>query len=232
MKINGLTNNQLKIIAMLAMLFDHIGIVLFPQNIVFRIIGRIAFPIFAYMIAEGCTYTKSKTKYLIKMAGFALICQSVYSFVTGSLYQNILITFTLSVTVIFCIDKSIEKSSLLSGAVLLTVSGIVVFICLVAPQLLELHDFQIDYGLSGVLFPIAVYLAPTKREKIICAVLIMLLMGFVFGGVQWYALLSVPLLLLYNGKRGQTSLKHLFYIFYPTHLVVIYGISLLIKELL
>ena len=62
MKFKGLTNNQLKIIAMITMLIDHIGIVLFPQIKIFRIIGRFAFPIFAYMLAEGCTNTKNKKK--------------------------------------------------------------------------------------------------------------------------------------------------------------------------
>ena len=56
----GLTNNQLKIIAMISMLIDHIGLQMFPDLLIFRIIGRLAFPIFAYMIAEGCFYTKNK----------------------------------------------------------------------------------------------------------------------------------------------------------------------------
>ena len=56
----GLTNNQLKLIAMLSMLIDHVGMLLFPGVRVLRIIGRLAFPIFAYMIAEGCAHTRSR----------------------------------------------------------------------------------------------------------------------------------------------------------------------------
>ena len=59
----GLTNNQLKIIAMISMLIDHIGVAMFPNVMILRIIGRLAFPIFAYMIAEGCFYTKNKARY-------------------------------------------------------------------------------------------------------------------------------------------------------------------------
>ena len=65
MKKISLTNNQLKIIAMLAMLSDHIGKVLLPQYQILQIIGRLAFPIFAFMIAEGCFYTKNKVRYFL-----------------------------------------------------------------------------------------------------------------------------------------------------------------------
>ncbi|MBR6552622.1 MAG: hypothetical protein IKT89_07260, partial [Clostridia bacterium] len=65
MKKFGLTNNQLKIIAMFSMLLDHIGKVLLPQYPILQIIGRLAFPIFAFMIAEGCFYTKNKTRYFL-----------------------------------------------------------------------------------------------------------------------------------------------------------------------
>jgi len=57
---SGLTNNQLKIIAMLAMLIDHVGMIIFPGIMALRYIGRIALPIFAYMIAEGCHYTRDR----------------------------------------------------------------------------------------------------------------------------------------------------------------------------
>ena len=59
----GITNNQLKIIAMVSMLFDHVGKELLPQYPILQIIDRLAFPIFAYMIAEGCFYTKNIIKY-------------------------------------------------------------------------------------------------------------------------------------------------------------------------
>ena len=73
----GLTNNKLKIIAMISMLIDHIGVALFPYVEIFRIIGRLAFPIFAYMIAEGCRYTKNRKKYLGIILGMAIVFQLV-----------------------------------------------------------------------------------------------------------------------------------------------------------
>ena len=74
----GLTNNQLKIIAMVSMLLDHVGLLFFPNVAIFRILGRIAFPIFAYMIAEGCRYTKNRAKYLGMIAAMAIVFQVVY----------------------------------------------------------------------------------------------------------------------------------------------------------
>ena len=67
MKKVSFTNNQLKIIAVASMLLDHVGTELFPQVTLLRIIGRLAFPVFSFMIAEGCFYTIDKKKYLLKI---------------------------------------------------------------------------------------------------------------------------------------------------------------------
>lgn len=58
-----LTKNQLKILAMVCMTIDHIGAMLFPQAVWLRVIGRLAFPLFSYCIAEGCRYTRNKARY-------------------------------------------------------------------------------------------------------------------------------------------------------------------------
>ena len=122
----GFTNNQLKIIAMIAMLIDHIGAYLFPQVRWLRIIGRLAYPIFAYMIAEGCHHTKSRIRYFLQMAGLAAICQLVYYIAMGSLYQCILVTFSLSVVIIYAIDNFRKHKGVLSGALAIAVFGAVV----------------------------------------------------------------------------------------------------------
>ena len=223
----GLNNNQLKVIAMLSMLIDHIGVQLFPNCIVLRIIGRISFPIFAYMIAEGCFHTKNRAKYLGLIAALGVGCQLVYYFAMGSLYQSVLITFTLSICVIFAVDFFIKKKDFLSGCLMvLTVLG-VLFTAAVAPVLFKAQGFKIDYGIIGVLLPIAVYYMPSKWWKLAATVALLIVYGLTRGGVFWVALAAVPLLALYNGKRGKYNLKYLFYIFYPTHLVLIYAISLL-----
>lgn len=221
-----LNNNHLKLIAMLAMLCDHVGLHLLPQFPFLRIIGRLAYPIFAYMIAEGCTHTRSKAKYLRNLALLALLCQAVYFFAMGSLYQSILVTFSLSVVTICCFDAARKHKSsayyLLLCAELITVC----VICVALPKLRVLRDFSIDYGLPGVLFPVAVYIAPKKSWKLLAAAIMLVCLGYTLGGIQWYGLCALLLLALYDGTRGKHNLKYLFYIFYPAHLVIIYLIGL------
>ena len=76
-KFNGFTGNQLKLIALISMTCDHVGLQLLPDVLILRIIGRLALPIFAYMIAEGCRYTRNRKRYLLRMAGLAALCQGV-----------------------------------------------------------------------------------------------------------------------------------------------------------
>ena len=88
-----LSGNALKIIAMIAMFMDHMGSQLFPSVHWLRAIGRVAFPIFAYMIAEGYTYTRNRLRYWLTIAGLGIICQIAATIATRTLHQGILITF-------------------------------------------------------------------------------------------------------------------------------------------
>ena len=91
------SGNQLKIIALVAMTCDHVGKVLLPKYEILQIVGRLAFPIFAYMIAEGCRYTRNRGKHLLQVVLVAILCQIVYFVVERSLFQCILVTFSLSI---------------------------------------------------------------------------------------------------------------------------------------
>ncbi|MBE6748186.1 MAG: hypothetical protein E7557_03040 [Ruminococcaceae bacterium] len=230
MKKFGLTNNQLKIIAMLAMLLDHIGKELLPQYPVLQIIGRLAFPIFAYMIAEGCFYTKNKMRYFLTVALLGVGCQAVYLVVEHSFYQNILITFSLSIILIFSLENFRIKREKISAIILFSTVFVVLAICTVMPVALKEQGFQIDYGVFGVLLPVAVFYAPDKSRKLVYTTGILILLSNSFGGIQWFSLFAVPLLALYNQKRGKYNIKPLFYIFYPAHLVVIYLIALFLNK--
>lgn len=68
-KFGILNGNHLKLIAAFTMLLDHAGILLFPRVTLFRILGRLAYPIYAYMIAEGCRYTRNKLRYFLMVFG-------------------------------------------------------------------------------------------------------------------------------------------------------------------
>lgn len=224
----GLSGNQLKVIAIIAMTIDHIGMQILSEYRILRIIGRIAFPIFAYMIAEGCKFTKSRKRYLMKILSSALVCQVVYFFALNSLYQCIMVTFVLSLLTVFAYDNAVKKEDAKSYGILFITFFGVFFLTEILPRILAGTDYRVDYGFWGVMLPLFVYAGKDKFQKLFYAALGLLLVAADFGGGQWYALFALPLLAMYNGKRGKIHMKNFFYIYYPVHLVVIYLISYII----
>lgn len=222
-----ITNNQLKILALITMTVDHIGVQLLTDMPLLRIIGRLSFPIFAYMIAEGCRYTRDRKKYLLTLAAMALLFQLVYFFAMGSLYQGIFVTFTLAVSLIFAIDRAREKRTVPAWLMAVGVFLLILFLSVVLPRWWKTTDFAVDYDIWGVLLPVLVYFAPTKGWKLTVTALDLTLLALSWGGRQWFALLALIPLACYNGKRGKRKLKNLFYIYYPAHLVVIFLLDML-----
>ena len=223
----GLTNNQLKIIAMLSMCLDHIGVQLFPGALWLRMAGRLAFPIFAYMIAEGCRYTKNRTRYLLQLAILGVGCQTVFFIAARDWYQGILLTFSLSVSVIFAIDAFLKKKNVTRCALMVGVVLSAIFLSVVAPVLFKEIGFRMDYDFLGVFLPVGVYYAGDKRKKLMVLAIAMAIMSATSKPIQWISMLSVLLLMLYNGTRGKAKMKYVFYIFYPAHLAIIFLIGLL-----
>lgn len=221
----GLTGNQLKLIAMAAMTLDHIGEYLLPQVLILRIIGRLALPIYAYMIAEGCRYTRNRKKYLLRIAGLAAVCQTVYFFAMGSLYQCILVTFSMGIALIYALDYTEKRKKWAVGLAALAAAF---FVCSILPDLLSGTDFGVDYGIWGGLLPVLIYFARSKWEKLGMLTLGLVMLGFSYGWAQWFALATVPLLMLYNGQRGKHAMGMVFYLYYPVHLVVIYLLGLML----
>ena len=224
----GLTNNQLKIIAMVTMVLDHIGMVLLPHLKILRIFGRLSFPIFAYMVGEGFAHSHNRWKYFLQMVALAVVCQVGLYVGTGSLLQCVIVTFSLSIAVMLGIEYSRNRRTLLSALVPILIAAMILFVVLFVPGLLPETDFGVDYGLPGILIPIVVCYAPNQMWKLILTALCLAARGFEYGGIQWFCLAAVLLLLCYNGQRGSRKLKYLFYVFYPLHLAVIYGIDLLL----
>ncbi len=220
-----MSGTVLKIFALVAMTLDHIGLVLFPQVEVFRLIGRLAFPIFAYMIAEGCYHTRRMGKYFLTVTAVGAVCQVAYYVAMNSLYMCVLVSFSLSIFLIGLVKFAQKGNGF--GRWLLPLLGIagVYFLTEILPIVLKNTDYCIDYGFWGVMLPVAIYLGRTKGEKLIFASLMLLALGMTYGGVQIYGLLAIPFLALYNGKRGKGLGKYFFYIYYPAHLLVIQGIS-------
>lgn len=220
-----LTGNQLKLIAATAMLLDHMGLLLCPRIILLRVLGRLAYPIFAYMIAEGCRYTRNKLRYFLLLFGLGAGCQIVYFFFSGDTYLNILLTFSASVLLIYALQASYEGEkktlwSIVFGAGFLGVFALT-------------RVIAIDYGFWGILTPVLVSFAHIRKFPGWAAVLMLgaglLFLGADHGGIQYFALFALPLLLLYSGKRGKGNMKYFFYIFYPVHLALLQGIAVLLQ---
>ena len=224
----GLTGNALKIMAMVFMTVDHVGMMIFPNVLLLRIIGRLAFPIFAYMIAEGCTYTKNRKKYLLTVLLFAVVCQIVYLVAMQSLYMCIFVTFSLSIVLIYTLDNAIKKKTVLAWILCAIAFAAVYFVADVVPLKFNVGDFRIDGDFAGILVPVLIYLGRNKWQKLILVAAALLLLSATHGWIQWYCLLALPLLFLYNGKRGTGKMKYLFYFYYPIHLVAIYFLSYVI----
>ncbi len=230
-KINlkGLNSNQLKIIAMISMLIDHFGLVFFPKIAIFRYLGRLALPIYAYMIAEGCKYTRNRKRYLGIIAGMAIVFQLVYLIFMRSLYQGILVNFSFSIIAIYAIDSFIKNKKIINRILMAIILCAIAFIYLGLPKIFESSGFAIDYGVWALILPIIVYFTPKKLWRILLIGAWLIIMTLVSGkNMQWYSLFVLPLFALYNGTRGSKKLKYVFYIFYPLHLVIIYAIAYLI----
>lgn len=225
----GLTGNQLKLIALVTMTIDHMGMILFPQDPLWRIIGRLAFPIYAYMIAEGCRYTRSMPRYLGLLALVAAVCQGVYWVAMGSLYQCILVTFSLSVCLILLAQKAMQTQKVHWYVALTAGIAGVFWFTEILPGLLPGTDFSVDYGFWGVMLPVCVYCARDRRLRLAATAVCLALVSNAYGWVQWFSLLSLPLLALYNGQRGKWKMKYFFYLYYPTHLVILHFLQMVLQ---
>ena len=85
-----------------------------------------------------------------------------------------------------------------------------------------------DYGLWGVLLAVGIYFGRNHWGKLLLAALLLVLLAADTGGVQWWSLLTLPLLAIYNGQRGKGRMKWLFYFYYPLHLAALQGIAYLL----
>lgn len=208
----------MKLLAAAAMLIDHIGILFFPQIAVFRVIGRISFPIYAFLAAEGAAKTHSPRRYLVRLGIAALLSELPFRLafsVPWSSWPPKNVLFTLLCGVICCFVCSAKKpwvtilcTAALAAAVQLSGS---------------------DYGAYGVLAVVFFYVL--RGEKIgQCAAFSMLtvLQALLAGWpLQSFAVFGLIPCALYSGERGR-DLRRFFYIFYPAHLVALWAVHLLL----
>ncbi len=235
-----LSGNALKVIAAVLMVIDHIGYFLYPQYIILRIIGRLSFPIFAFMIAEGCCHTKNKLKYFSGIFIFAVVYQVFNYFFVRSPYLCIFVTFSGSILFIYLL-QFLKERFFFPGTWWRKTIAVILLLFAVAVIYLLNRVFYIDYGFWGCLAP--AFACVFKKPKTISGSwfekldrywvhilmfgLALFILSLASGWVQMYCLLALPLLLVYSGERGKLKMKWFFYVFYPVHIGIIYFIGVL-----
>ena len=153
-KLKFLSNNALKIIACITMAIDHIGFMFFPYDMIYREIGRIAFPIFAFLLAEGCKYTKNKLKHFLTLFALTIICQVGYYLFAGDTYLCILVTLCLSQLCIFSLQY-FKKSLLNTDAKLYKkLLSACLFVGAIALTAVLCRLFTVEYGFWGCMLPV------------------------------------------------------------------------------
>ena len=221
-----MTSFVLKIIAIISMLFDHIGYVVFGRFSFMNYFGRLAFPIFAFGISEGYIHTKDLKKYFLRLLVFAIISQIPYMLFMGLLTNtftlNILFTLILGLFVITVYEKLKNK---LLGFLL------VILACIIA------HFGHFDYGWFGIATIFIFYIFKDKKVLMNLSFIITILLNYSYTYITTsrieylfiilFCILSLIPINLYNTKKGK-DIKYLLYIFYPLHLLVLYFINLFI----
>ncbi len=230
MGTKGLNGNQLKMIAIVAMTIDHLTSVIWPGYptdwwiILLHIIGRLAAPIFWFMVAEGYHHTHDLKKYGIRLLIFAIVGHFAYNFAFG-------IPFIPFKTSVF--NQTSVIWALFLGLIGLWVSdheGFKQWQKTLIILVLTILAFCADWSSIAVLA--VIYMGENRgnlKKQMTCIMIWVLVYAIVYavfinpvyGMIQLFVCLTIPLLKAYNGERGKMkNMKYLFYIYYPAHLIV------------
>ena len=207
------------------MLIDHVGFLLFPEYVFLRIIGRVSFPIFAFLIAEGFLKTQNIKSYLKRLFVFGLISQIPYLIfdrLAGVTDFNLNIMFSLTLGVIALLALTKIKNIPLKILSLIAILGVAYF-------------GKFSYGIYGILTVIASFIF-LKRKSVGLAALSVLpfletarLFFMKIFFLQFFAIFSLIPIYFYNGERGRQISRWWFYWFYPVHMLVLSAIFIMFK---
>lgn len=234
-----MTSFTLKCIAIFAMLIDHTSIAYFEQTTFFNVIGRIAFPIFAFQISEGYIHTQNLKKYFLRLICFAIVSQVPFmlfdSIFTNDFTLNIFVTLFVGLLAIFLYDKisnctfeltKDKKFNLIINKIFSFIPAILLGI------VSEVCHF--DYGFWGIAIIFMFYFFKNDKLGMVIFYITSCIIKYgvniiVYEFHYLYILLCIGTILpiificLYNGCQGK-KIKYLFYTFYPVHLLILYFI--------
>lgn len=210
----------LKILGIILMAIDHVGLMFFPTEYTFRALGRIAFPIFAFQTTQGFKYSKNKEKYILRLLLFTVISQLPYWFFLktaipeNSFMLNVGATLTLGSLCLYILEKKSHLTLKL----------------LLVPITISLARFiPMDYGWIGVSIIVLFYLLE-RRPIFLSFGFVSMIIIYCLAHTSPFelpAILALLPILMYDGKQGPKA-KYLFYSFYPLHFLILFGIKLLI----
>ena len=224
-KIRIFSGVQLKYIAFLSMLIDHVNkALMYPLltengflryvSDVFDILGRVAFPIFMFFLVEGFFKTGNRFKYLLNLIIFGIISEIPFDLFQSAVFfqpnsNNVMFTLVLALVMIWVIDElKVPKSYIIPPVLWFPVSIIIVItVCLLS------MIWGLDYEYHGIL--IAYFFYIFRNNPILS-----IIGGYLSIFKTPWALLGFGLTLTYNGKRGKQN-KILNYLFYPVHLLIL-----------
>ena len=227
MKDKPLSQEWLKIIACVTMLIDHLGVALFPFDSL-RIIGRIAFPIYCFLLAEGAAHTGNPEKYFLRLLIAMVLSEIPFDLLLGGrltlCHQNVLFTMVLG----FLMLESFQKVRLLPVKLLIAV-----------PFYILAEILHTDYGGQGILVILLFGLAreydfPTFAVTLILAGISLVSPGYpvrILGlrvPIELFCVFAMIPISLYSGKKQTDSpwIQWGFYLFYPIHLAILAMLSL------
>ena len=231
-KLRIFSGAQLKYIAFLSMLADHVNkALIYPvlsgegilQRIsdAFDILGRIAFPLFAFFLVEGFFKTGNRKKYLASLLIFGIISEIPFDMALSGVFfepnsNNIMFTLALMLITIWIIDTLKEKMQNMSKYIWYPFSFVIVGIMCIISMVTGL-DYEYHAIMIGYLF----YIFYNKRVFAI-------FLGYLAIFKEVWSLLGFSLILTYNGKRGKQN-KLFNYCFYPVHLLILGILRIFLK---
>lgn len=209
---------QLKIIALISMLTDHLAVCfaeLLPEwgYNVMRSVGRLAFPIFCFLIVEGFEKTSSRLKYCLRLLIFALISEVPYDMLMHRAWfypygNNIMFTLMLTVLVLWIVDVLQKKGT----------PGIIAALSIAIAAGVAAYFLHLEYSWKCIAIAMLFYVAKNDDAVKYAGTACVLLINTTITGLN--AVFALPLIYLYNGKKGKTQ-KYFFYIFYPVHILAL-----------
>ena len=230
-----LNSNHLKLIAITAMTIDHVTWLLFPgfqtawYIVLLHIIGRLTAPIMWFFIVEGYNHTRNVKKYLTRLFLFAIVSHFAFclafgiSFIPNSIFNATSVLWSLAWAVVLMMILDNDKINKYLKILLFILIFLITFpsdwSCIAVFAIIFMNKYKDNFRKKMLMMMVG---------TLMYSLVYYFCIDHFYGILQLATCLTIPVLYFYNGERGKLNLKYLFYVYYPTHLVVIGIIKLIV----